>query len=205
MNITERFKTTYHGSRRGHFIEWIVIHYTGTCADALHNAAALERKLKRPRSTHYFVDATKILNVVPEGRSAWHIGSATDPDHLMRIGNADAIGIDLCEHKRNAPHLKAEDTDWFFDCETVEAAAELVACLLEKYKLPTTRLIRHYDVTHKACPRPFVGDDTNEVYGATGNELWAEFKRLVVSKLDGTKYDAKKLLQPALKKAELDR
>lgn len=36
--------------------------------------------------------------------------------------------------------------------------------------------LRHYDVTVKACPRPWVGEDINTYYGKTGNQLWAEFK-----------------------------
>ena len=48
--------------------------------------------------------------------------------------------------------------------------------LMKKYGVPIERVIRHYDVTGKICPAPFVG---------AGYEDWKEFKELVNMK----KYD----------------
>lgn len=49
--------------------------------------------------------------------------------------------------------------------------------LLEReYNIPAENVVRHYDVTGKWCPRPWMGDDMNAYYGTSGNEQWARFK-----------------------------
>ena len=47
---------------------------------------------------------------------------------------------------------------------------------MEKYNIPAENVVRHYDVTGKWCPRPWMGDDMNAYYGTSGNEQWARFK-----------------------------
>lgn len=177
--FNERYRTKYH-SARTQKIRWIVIHYTGTAASALANARAIEKELKSPRSTHYFVDGEQVLAVVPESRAAWHVGG---PDETKRLPvcNGNAVGVDLCENKVvfNAQHRSVNDRDWYFTDETEATAAELVAQIMRRYGIPLERVVRHYDVTGKWCPRPFVGDDINEVYKDTGNRRWQQFKALV--------------------------
>ena len=46
----------------------------------------------------------------------------------------------------------------------------------DNLRIPPENVVRHYDVTGKWCPRPFMGDDINEYYGTSGNEQWAKFK-----------------------------
>ena len=40
----------------------------------------------------------------------------------------------------------------------MENATELVRSLMNKYNVKFENIIRHYDVTHKVCPKPFVDD-----------------------------------------------
>lgn len=49
-------------------------------------------------------------------------------------------------------------------------------CHPERLRHYVGHVVRHYDVTAKACPRPWVGDDINTYYRKTGNTLWNEFK-----------------------------
>ena len=65
----------------------------------------------------------------------------------------------------------ATDKDWYFEDATVEAAAELTRYLMDKYGVPADRVIRHYDVTGKICPNPYVYNTTVHT--------WDEFKRLI--------------------------
>lgn len=53
---------------------------------------------------------------------------------------------------------------------------EFTRALMEKYNIPAENVVRHYDVTGKWCPRPWMGDDMNAYYGTSGNEQWARFK-----------------------------
>ncbi|TWM73660.1 N-acetylmuramoyl-L-alanine amidase CwlA [Bacillus licheniformis] len=42
--------------------------------------------------------------------------------------------------------------------QTIQNAAELVADLCKRYGLSTNKIVRHYDVTNKSCPTPWVRD-----------------------------------------------
>ena len=181
----ERYRTKYHSARKDK-IKYIVIHYTGTAAGALANARAIERNLKKPRSTHYFVEGERVLHVVPDGRAAWHVGEL-NASKKIPVCNQNAIGVDLCEDKLvyDKAHRSAGDTDWYFDEETEATAAELVAGLMRAYLVPIEHVVRHFDVTGKDCPRPFVGDDINIVYGESGNARWAAFRALVSEFYEG--------------------
>lgn len=190
--FTERFRTKYHSARKGR-ATWIVVHYTGTAASAMANARAIEKELKDPRSTHYFVDGEQVLAVVPEERAAWHIGGPdkkdTPPEKRKKlpVHNGNAIGVDLCEDKLvyDAKHRSVGDRDWFFTDETEATAAELIAQIMRRHGIPLDHVVRHYDVTGKWCPRPFVGDDINTAYKESGNARWRGFVALIREYLEG--------------------
>jgi N-acetylmuramoyl-L-alanine amidase CwlA len=181
----ERFLTKYHRERHSR-IKWIVVHYTGTAASALANARAIEKPLAKPRSTHYFVDGGLVMAVVPEARAAWHIGGP-DPDKKLDVYNTNAIGVDLCEDKLiyDADHKSVGDRDWYFTEETEATAAALIGGIMRRYAIPLDHVVRHYDVTGKWCPRPFVGDDINQAYGESGNSRWRGFLALVSAYYEG--------------------
>ena len=183
--LEERYKTAYH-SRRTARVQWIVVHYTGTAAGAKANARTFERKLEKPRSTHYLVEGAVVLATVRENRAAWHIG-APDESKKLPVYNGNAIGVDLCEQKLVMPkgRLHAEDQDWYFTDETEATAAELIAEIMRRHSIPLDHVVRHYDVTGKLCPRPFVGADINKVYKESGNRRWEGFKALIAEHLRG--------------------
>ena len=60
----------------------------------------------------------------------------------------------MCVRKKNTKSMGATDKDWYFEDATVEAAAELTRYLMNKYGVPASHVIRHYDVTGKICPNP---------------------------------------------------
>lgn len=183
--FTERYRTKYHSARKQK-INWIVVHYTGTAASALANARAIEKPLKSPRSTHYFVDGEQVLAVVPESRAAWHVGGQDEAKKLP-VCNQNAVGVDLCEDKLvyDADHRSVSDHDWFFTDETEATGAELIAQIMRRHGIPIEHVVRHYDVTGKWCPRPFVGDDINTIYAESGNRRWKQFKALICEYLKG--------------------
>lgn len=67
-----------------------------------------------------------------------------------------------------------EDEDWYFEDATVEAAVELTCYLMDKYNVPESRVLRHYDVTGKICPAPYVHNK--------GQHTWEEFQNAIGSK-----------------------
>ena len=152
-------------------IKYIVIHYVGGLSGAQANCKYFAGG-NRNASAHYFVDHNgEIWQCVEDANIAWHCGAKSYKHGECR--NANSIGIELCVRKRNTASQGATDKDWYFEDATVEAAAELTRYLMDKYRVPADHVIRHYDVTGKICPNPYV-------YNTTAH-TWDEFKRLISS------------------------
>ena len=150
-------------------IKYIVIHYVGGLSGAQANCKYFAGG-NRNASAHYFVDHNgEIWQCVEDANIAWHCGAKSYKHGECR--NANSIGIELCVRKRNTASQGATDKDWYFEDATVEAAAELTRYLMDKYGVPADHVIRHYDVTGKICPNPYV-------YNTTAH-TWDEFKRLI--------------------------
>lgn len=149
--------------KRNDTIKYIVVHYVGASGTALENALYYSRTPNIGASAHYFVghesENGAIYQSVPESACAWHCGSETGK-YYHACRNDSSIGIEMCCHIDAAGN-------WYFDKETVDSAAELIKSLMKKYSIPIENVIRHYDVTHKCCPAPFVNNP----------EEWNKFKR----------------------------
>lgn len=150
-------------------IKYIVIHYVGGLSGAQANCKYFAGG-NRNASAHYFVDHNgEIWQCVEDANIAWHCGASSYKHGECR--NANSIGIELCVRKKSTASMGATDKDWYFEDATVEAAAELTRYLMDKYGVPADHVIRHYDVTGKICPNPYV-------YNTTAH-TWDEFKRLI--------------------------
>lgn len=147
-------------------IRYIVIHYTGSLGTAEENCKFFAGG-NRKASAHYFVGYEgEIWQSVEDENIAWHCGAKSYRHPECR--NANSIGIELCTRKENTGSLSAADKDWYFEDATVEAAEELTRYLMEKYNVPEENVLRHYDVTGKVCPAPYVHNATKHT--------WEEFK-----------------------------
>ena len=165
-------------------IEWIVVHYTGMLAtqgDPDTAARAIARS-KRAASTHYLVgdrgDRADILQLLPVKYAAYHVG-AKDDSKLIPCYNGNSIGVDLCECKLDCSSGSVSCNDWYFTPQTFSNGARLIAYLAQEHGIPTDHIVRHYDVTHKRCPRPFVGTDINAYTGQSHESAWREFVRTI--------------------------
>lgn len=156
---------------------WIVVHYTGSLASAKATARSMVRrcnsKSARKSCSHVIIDAGAIVSCVPLSREGWHVVPGENPG--CAASNRNSIAVDLCEKKINTKSKRAADNDWYFEEATLDNGARVVAELADQYAIPMSNIVRHYDVTGKACPRPFTGQDVNAYHGATGEELWAQF------------------------------
>lgn len=150
-------------------IKYIVIHYVGALGGAKENCQYYVGG-NRNASAHYFVGFDgEIWQSVEDANIAWHCGASSYKHGECR--NANSIGIELCVRKRNTASMGATDKDWYFEDATVEAAAELTRYLMDKYNVPASNVIRHYDVTGKICPNPYV-------YNTTAH-TWDEFRKKI--------------------------
>ena len=161
-------------------IEWIVVHYSGIVS-AHGQAAVVERSIRRSEresSTHYIVGEDGIIQIVRDKHRAWHVGGYCTANKC-RAENNNSLGVDLVERKRNTKSGSVKDRDWYFTDKVINDGAQLVAMLADKYSIPQSHIVRHFDVTGKWCPRPFVGKDTNEITGDIHEIGWFMFKERV--------------------------
>ena len=138
-------------------VRYLVIHYTANDGDtARGNAAYFARENGGHTSAHYFVDEKEVWQSVKEGDTAHHCGAKSYRHPHCR--NHNSIGIELCSRKGEGGYV--------FLPQTVERAAMLTRSLMERYGLGPEDVMRHYDVTGKNCPAPFVEQP----------EAWADFQ-----------------------------
>lgn len=142
-------------------IHYIVIHYTGNNGDTAKGNGNYFRENVVKASAHFFVDENEIICSVPWYFVAWHCGTKGEYLHPS-CRNKNSIGIELCSQFD-------QTKGYYFLPETIERAAKFTALQMKIYGLDIRRVIRHYDVTGKLCPRPFIDD-----------AAWAAFKRKVV-------------------------
>lgn len=147
-------------------IKYIVVHFTANDGDTAYGNTQYFKEIYRDSSAHYFVDETSIWQCVEDEDIAWHCGTSGAYYHKF-CRNSNSLGIELCSRRDSAGK-------YYFKENTVKLAAMLVSYLMDKYKVPKENVIRHYDVTHKNCPAPFVEDI----------EKWNEFKESLNKKGD---------------------
>jgi N-acetylmuramoyl-L-alanine amidase len=155
MEIKQNLTTQNFDTGTTSRIKYIVIHYTANDGDtALGNTNYF--KSYRGASAHYFVDENNIYQSVEDKNIAWHCGANKYYHSYCR--NANSLGVELCSVKNNGVYG--------FKDKTVDNAVELTKLLMQKYNVPAANVVRHYDVTHKNCPEPYVRDET----------AWSKFK-----------------------------
>ena len=143
--------SNYH-SGRSQDIKYIVIHYTANNGDtALGNANYFANNTNLQASANYFVDENEIYQSVPDTDIAWHCG-ATSYIHA-ECRNSNSIGIEICSYKDS-------NGNYYFADAAVNRAIELAKEKMDEYGISIGCVIRHYDVTGKVCPAPFVNDES---------------------------------------------
>lgn len=131
-------------------VRYIVMHYTANNGDtAKNNCDYYHRVGGLKASAHYFVDEYGVMQSVRDGDTAWHCGARAYWHPECR--NANSIGIEMCSRKR-------ADGSYYIKPETVANAAALAKDIMQRYGIDTDHVLRHYDVTGKRCPMPWVDD-----------------------------------------------
>ena len=145
-------------------VRYIVMHYTANNGDtAQNNCDYYHRVGGLQASAHYFCDEHGVMQSVREGDTAWHCGARAYWHPECRNGNS--IGIEMCSRKR-------ADGSYYILPETVANAAALAREIMQRYGIDTEHVLRHYDVTGKRCPMPWVDDPAQ----------WAAFKDMLMPK-----------------------
>ena len=157
-------RSNYGGTRSVDDIKYIVIHYTGNNGDTAANNCKYFQGANRNASAHYFVDGGKyVYKSVPVKSVAWSVGgfysqSGGAGSYYKKCTNANSLSVEMCNCVKSVP-------DKVFD-QTVE----LTRFLMDKYNVPPSRVIRHWDVNGKECPARWVGKN---------HVGWDNFKRAI--------------------------
>lgn len=164
-------------------IRYIVLHYTANDGDTAQGNCKYFAGQNRQASAHYFVDDTSVWQSVRDTDTAWHCGGVLQGNEghefYRKCTNANSIGVEMCSQIQRGKYIISE--------KTAHNAVELTRQLMRKYGIPAARVIRHYDVTGKECPRPWIGNNTK----------WIWFKNKIVQEevsmttTDKQEYDIK--------------
>jgi len=150
-------------------VKAIVVHWTANTspkADAKANRSYFNQGF-RSASAHYIVDSNTVLQCIPDTEVSFNCGDKPEgryrPAGLAMVQgtrltpNYFTIGVEMCVNS---------DGDF---AKTQQLTIELCARLLIKHRLTPDQLLRHFDVTGKKCPKPFLE-----------NIPWLEFKIMVI-------------------------
>lgn len=137
MNIVEFIQASpenYTAGRGGRAIDGMAVHYTATSASA-HNNLVYFSRAGAQASAHLFVDKDGgIRQSVRFEDTAWAVGNFAENQRTVSVEVVSA-GEDFTEAQ-------------------ITALADIYQYLRATYGI--TRVIRHYDVTGKRCPAPYV-------------------------------------------------
>lgn len=136
-------------------IQYIVVHYTANKGDTAQNNLDYFARVKTGTGAHYFVDENEVCQSVKDTDVAWHCGSDHPAHPYCR--NANSMGVEMCDSVGAVP------------AATMARTTALVRELMGRYNIPADHVLRHYDVTGKRCPAPWV-DSPRE---------WAAFKAML--------------------------
>ncbi|MBU5669672.1 N-acetylmuramoyl-L-alanine amidase [Peptoniphilus sp. MSJ-1] len=157
-------------------IKYIVIHDTGNPSRGA-NAEMHYRYLNnatRYGSAHYYLDDKEIIQTIGDSLVAWSIGDKwgykNNPNRIVDAFNSNSISIELCVNS---------DID---KEKAYRNLVELTKNLMVKFKIPASRVIRHYDATGKSCPDSWKSNNWSK---------WKQFKediqKPIVAKIDLSK------------------
>lgn len=164
MNITEDYLPINKYSRPGRKIKptKIAVHYVGNAGSSAKGNRNYFASGKVYSSSHYIVGLDgEILKLIPEGEISYCTNQA----------NSYTISIECCHPDKSGK----------FNNKTLNALIELCADICKRYGFnPLTDIIRHYDVTRKACPLWWAPNGPNK----NANADFVAFKNSVKSKMN---------------------
>ena len=182
MNIIKNNNFRHHNtSPRPGKIEFIVIHYTASVADAAKQISYFNGSGATGASADFFVAWNGDIyqyNMDIKNRYSWAVGggrqSQSGGAYYGKCLNRNQISIEMCCKSKTGAYVGANNVAWYFTDATVKATAQLVRELMDTYGIDPAHVIRHYDVNGKYCPGI---KGWNAPSGS--EEAWKAFKSLI--------------------------
>lgn len=151
------------------------MHYTANNNDtAKGNASFFSHEVPTHTSANYFVDDNSIWQSVKDTDTAHAVGGAKQ--YKISCRNSNSIHIEMCNSVDSVPLKTRENAVW------------LTKHLMGKYGIDINHVVRHWDVTGKLCPLPWVKN----------NAAWLNFKNELKEDDDMTKAEVKQIIEEYL-------
>ena len=185
-DITSANLSQVPASRGNNPIEWIVIHYLGVPnAD---NPYLYGGGL----GGHYNVQRNGEIYKAADPKTAvvWHCGGdlqgPNGHQYYKICTNYNSIGIEtgVCYTDTSEKYPDANSNKWYYTTETQQSLVYLVAKLMKDYNIDINHVIRHYDVTGKICPNPYVKNNKLKT-----SWTWDEFKNKLITYCKSENYN----------------
>lgn len=161
--------------------KYIVVHYLGVCGENFElwdGGYGATFTIAWNGDVYWTADYTAVTWQCGGGRQGSGGGS-----FLGKCTNYNSVSLECCV-KRTDGQYEGDDNDdkWYFTETTQESLVWAVSKMMDDLGIPIERVIRHYDVTGKVCPNPYVRNN-----GRNGNWTWEQFKaNLAQYRKDGT-------------------
>lgn len=151
-------------------IEWIVVHFTANYFDkAVNNATYFATSNKEKAGAHFFIDNTSVYQSIAPTKVARAVGGKkykncdkTGGGKLYKkCTNANSVSVELCSEYGA------------FSAKTLDNAEAFIKDLMKKWDIPSSHVIRHFDVNGKQCP------GWQGWWGTDSSKWWAFKKRFM--------------------------
>ncbi|MEE6450541.1 peptidoglycan-binding protein [Gottfriedia acidiceleris] len=139
------------------------VKYFGVTLPAQSKVLEQQGKKYTAASAHIFGDRNESVCIIPLNEVAYHANDNYDKGYrgvkeIAPNANLYSLSYEMCVEEDGTIHQ-----------DTIKRAIIDIAALCKTYKLTEKDIVRHYDVTHKPCPEPFVKDE----------KLFEDFKKQV--------------------------
>lgn len=141
--------------------KYLVIHYTAGVTSKKGSARSTASWFANPKAggtADFIVDDAEMVqyNPDPTKYACWAVGGSAYGNKggsLHGVAtNMNCVSIEICSTNKTGKVTNPNDANWYFTDAALENAAKLARYLMQKYNIPISRVIRHYDVTGKHCP-----------------------------------------------------
>ena len=193
-DITKENLSEVPRSRGSNKIEFIVVHYLGVPnadnPNLYGGGYGGHYNIKRDGSIYKAAD--------PKTAVVWHCGGGLQGSgghsFYQICTNFNSIGIEcgVCYTDTSAKDASGDSDQWYFTTETQESLVWLVSKLMDEYGISADHVIRHYDVTGKICPNPYVKNNKLRT-----SWTWEEFKSRLAEYRKSGGYTAEDTSTPA--------
>lgn len=137
IRITKNMTQYCHNPRKQQ-VKYIVVHGANNIMQSKSAKLTADYFCSKNRreSYHYYVDDNSIIQTINDNEISWHSEDAGAND----ITNENSISVYIC-NTNGGISLKAE-----------KKLSALLKYLMNKYNLPASSIMRHYDVSGRICP-----------------------------------------------------